>query len=329
MQARLALAALALAVAAPAGADEERARDRVGGSAPSGERALPAASSSSHSGPSYSSDSSSRSEGRSSPTLAQRRHPRAGTGRGDRGHSGRGGYYGRPGYYDYWWPYGFYGYGYYGYYGYYGNYGYAPYSRGYRHYSDAGAVRVKVEPKKARVYVDGYYAGIADDFDGLFQRLYLAPGRHQIVLRLEGYRSQSFRVYVPLGHTIKIHHDMVRGSGEGAEETVGDPVLYGRGLEDEDWDDRGRRARDERRDDEGEDEAEGSFGTLQLDVRPGDASIYVDGRFRGLAREQARLRLAPGRHRIEVVRPGFRTIEREVVVEEGQTAEVSVELERS
>ena len=32
-------------------------------------------------------------------------------------------------------------------------------------------------PSEARVYVDGYYAGTVDDFDGLFQRLNVSPGR--------------------------------------------------------------------------------------------------------------------------------------------------------
>ena len=34
------------------------------------------------------------------------------------------------------------------------------------HYDDSAAVRVQVQPDQTRVYVDGYYAGIADDFDG-------------------------------------------------------------------------------------------------------------------------------------------------------------------
>ena len=33
------------------------------------------------------------------------------------------------------------------------------------------AVRLEVTPKEAEVYVDGYYAGIVDDFNGTFQRL--------------------------------------------------------------------------------------------------------------------------------------------------------------
>ena len=35
----------------------------------------------------------------------------------------------------------------------------------------ASSVRVEVTPREAKVYVDGYFAGIVDDFDGTFQRL--------------------------------------------------------------------------------------------------------------------------------------------------------------
>src|ERR1035437_4172470 len=37
-------------------------------------------------------------------------------------------------------------------------------------YDTAAQVHLKVTPRDAAVYVDGYYAGIVDDFDGLFQR---------------------------------------------------------------------------------------------------------------------------------------------------------------
>ena len=69
-------------------------------------------------------------------------------------------------------------------------------------------------------------------------------------------------------------------------------------------------------------------GRLELSIRPEDASVYVDGAFRGSAREASTLRLAPGRHRIEIVRPGYKTLEREVEVAPGQPTASKVELEK-
>ena len=83
---------------------------------------------------------------------------------------------------------------------------------------DRGAIRVLVDPADTRVYVDGYYAGVVDDFDGLFQRLHLAPGRHEISLKLGGYKTHRVRVYVGSGSTLKLDHEMEEGAGETFED---------------------------------------------------------------------------------------------------------------
>ena len=79
---------------------------------------------------------------------------------------------------------------------------------------------------------------------------------------------------------------------------------------------------DERREDVG------ARGDLRLDVRPDDASVYVDDRFLGSTRELRTLALPPGPHRVEVVRPGFRTVERTVQVRPEAQATVVIELIR-
>ena len=76
------------------------------------------------------------------------------------------------------------------------------------------------------------------------------------------------------------------------------------------------------------DDANHESGRLQLEVRPDDATVYVDDEFRGTAREATSLVLAPGRHLIELVRPGFAIERREVTVVGGQTSDVLVELQR-
>jgi hypothetical protein len=308
-----------------------------GGSSSAGERHGGGTHSSS--GGSSSSSSSSSGGDHSSPpsSAAERRHPRPGTGTGDRfygrsNYYGTSSYYGRRYYYDTYDPFF---YGYYGYSPFYysGAYGYAPYY--YRgRYRDSGSLRVIVDPEQTRVYVDGYYAGIADDFDGIFQRLSIPPGRHEIALKLDGYRTHKFRVYVPVEQTIKIHHVMERGTGEAMDEVVGE-AEYRRDDEDRDRDD-GRHGRDEGRygrsgrddDPEEDDRDSAEAATVRLELKPSDASVYVDGEFRGSGRRAETLRLAPGRHRIEVVRPGYRTVEREIDVRAGENTRVEIELTR-
>jgi hypothetical protein len=67
-------------------------------------------------------------------------------------------------------------------------------------------------------------------------------------------------------------------------------------------------------------------GRVRLEVRPEDASVYVDDAFRGNGRETKFLTLRAGRHSIELVRPGFEVARREVDVVRGETSDVLVEL---
>jgi hypothetical protein len=188
---------------------------------------------------------------------------------------------------------------------------------------ESGSVRVLVDPAEARVYVDGYYAGTVDDFDGLFQRLRVSPGRHEIALKLEGHKTYRTRLYVAPDSTVKLHYEMEKGSGETFEDLTKDvPASEGR-----------REAEQEARWRESESQAQADErvalgGRLKLTVEPADASVYVDGAFRGSAREASELRLPAGRHRVEVVRPGYRTVDREVDIAPGEATELRIELER-
>ena len=69
-------------------------------------------------------------------------------------------------------------------------------------------MRIEVTPRDAEVYVDGYYAGTVDDFDGTFQRLHTTPGGHAITLHLEGYRTVTRNIYVTPADTFKLQLTM-------------------------------------------------------------------------------------------------------------------------
>jgi hypothetical protein len=139
------------------------------------------------------------------------------------------------GWYMYPWSWGSYGYGYpdcgYGGYGmgyfyynpfgwnYYGNCGYygsgmygAEYggygpsygggSVGYGQYQSRGGLRLKVKPTNARVYVDGYYAGKVDQFDGSRQQLEIERGKHKIEISALGYAPVVFEIEIKAYETI-------------------------------------------------------------------------------------------------------------------------------
>jgi hypothetical protein len=58
-----------------------------------------------------------------------------------------------------------------------------------------------VTPRDAEVYVDGYYAGNVDDYDGSFQRLRVEPGEHEIAIFRDGYRAFRQKVYLARDNT--------------------------------------------------------------------------------------------------------------------------------
>jgi hypothetical protein len=67
---------------------------------------------------------------------------------------------------------------------------------------------------------------------------------------------------------------------------------------------------------------------LLLEIVPEDASVWIDGEFAGPARELGRVTVPPGRHHIEVVRPGFRSHAEEVDLQPESVSTLRIELQR-
>jgi hypothetical protein len=211
-------------------------------------------------------------------------------------------------------------------------------------------VQTKVKPNQTQVYVDGYYAGIVDDFDGTFQKLYLPPGEHEIELRLDGHRGHRQSLMVNSGTNYKIHHQMEPlAPGETAppapepsrperyeeSERAQPPPVERR--EPPPREERYRREeprvppkedvvpRDDRRP---APPTSGSFGMLTLRVQPGDANVIIDGELWGSLEgfEQMAIHLPAGRHRIEIRRPGFQPFVTEVDIRPGEATPLNVKL---
>ncbi len=52
------------------------------------------------------------------------------------------------------------------------------------------------------MYLDGYFVGKVDDFDGIFQRLKVDYAPHRIEVRAEGFEPLVFEVRPQPGRTI-------------------------------------------------------------------------------------------------------------------------------
>ena len=105
----------------------------------------------------------------------------------------------------------------------YGNYGYSGYGNGgggfyggvyrsgrsYGSYYDIGELRLRVTPRHAQVFVDGYYAGIVDDYDGILQSLKMETGPYHIEIISPGYETLEFDVRINPGQKINYRGDLI------------------------------------------------------------------------------------------------------------------------
>ena len=230
--------------------------------------------------------------------------------------------------------------------GYYGRHG-APYERA------MGAIDVDVRPDDAIVFVNGQPVGEADELDGFPRYLWLEEGTYDIAVYLPGYQTLFRQVTIYPGLVIDIDDALQPGeaihpddygptSTEIRDERLRQEVeKRARAAEIET--ERAEIERTVRESLERSRDAEraearpapsgdaADIGRLVLDIDPPDAAVYLDGYFLGLGGDVSQLRagfvLEPGDHRLEVSRPGFRTRDLAVTLDEGERLEIVVEME--
>ncbi len=200
-----------------------------------------------------------------------------------------------------------------------------------RGYDRGGSVRLQVSPREAEVFVDGYFAGTVDDFDGVFQRLNIEPGEHEVLVYLSGYKPFSQRFYLQPGKSFNVRHTMeplapgesapprpearpftARGQGSGPGQGPSDNRSRGGGA--------GGRGR--------QGGAADGFGSLSLRVQPADAEVLIDGEpwQSSQGDEPLVVQLGSGTHEIEIRKEGYRTYLTEIPLGSGQSRTLNVSL---
>ena len=140
------------------------------------------------------------------------------------------------------------------------------------------------------VWIDGEYIGYVKELKG-DKKVLLLPGKHEIVIRQAGYTDFTQEVLVEPGQlqTIQVKMQLLPGAKT--------PYVT---------------------------------SELKVTVQPRRAAVFLDGSYVGHASELGgkfhSLLVSPGRHKINVELPGYRTFETEVEVIAGQKSEVKTEL---
>ena len=203
-----------------------------------------------------------------------------------------------------------------------------------RRYAEA---RLQITPKQAEVYIDGYYVGTVDDFDGIFQRLDVPPGEHELEVYLDGYKPFRQKVLFRAGETVKIRAALEPlAPGEAAEpRPVATPPAGGQYPQGQyppppgqypppaagrtrPLPERGAEARPD----------SSNFGTLAIRVQPSDAVVTIDGERWDSPEGGSRLlvQLAPGPHRVDVRKDGFKSYSTSITIRPGATETLNVSL---
>ena len=156
-----------------------------------------------------------------------------------------------------------------------------------------GEVRFEGASKVERdsgVWIDGGYVGFLKELKG-DKKVVLLPGEHQLEVRQSGYDNFVRKIVVEPGQVQIVQVVMHLSPGAHAPDVI---------------------------------------ATLKVTVQPGRAAVFLDGQYIGHASELGgavhSLSISPGKHRIKVELPGYRTFETEVNLLRGQKSEVKTEL---
>jgi hypothetical protein len=140
------------------------------------------------------------------------------------------------------------------------------------------------------VWIDGEYIGYVKELKG-DKKVLLLPGKHQVAVRQAGYTDFTQEVVVEPGQMQTIQVKMQSLPGAKTPDVTSE---------------------------------------LKVTVQPKRAAVFLDGNYVGHASELGgkfhSLLVSPGKHKIKIELPGYRTFETEVDVLAGQKSEVKTEL---
>ena len=147
----------------------------------------------------------------------------------------------------------------------------------------------KVE-KNAGVWVDGNYVGYLKELKGN-KKIMLLPGEHEIAVRQSGYDDYIKKLVVEPGQVHVVNAVLLKSPRATAPEVT---------------------------------------ATLKLNIEPKRAAVFLDDKFVGHAAEFGgkfrSMLISPGKHRIKVELPGYRTYDTEINLLAGQKTEVKTVL---
>lgn len=150
-----------------------------------------------------------------------------------------------------------------------------------------GATKVE---KDSGVWIDGQYVGFLKELKG-DKKIVLLPGEHEIVIRQSGYKDFARKIVVEPRQIQLVRVKMEKDARAQYPSVTAE---------------------------------------LKLNIVPERAAVFLDDAYVGHASEFGgafrSMLISPGKHRIKIALPGYRTFETEVNLIVGQKCEIKTEL---
>jgi hypothetical protein len=145
--------------------------------------------------------------------------------------------------------------------------------------------------KDSGVWVDGQYVGYLKELKG-DKKIVLLPGDHEIAIRQSGYQDFTRKVLVEPAQVQVVAVRMLK-----------DPKAVYPGA---------------------------NAAILKFDITPERSAVFLDDAYIGHASDFGgalhSMAVIPGKHRVKIDLPGYRTFETEITVFPGQKAEIKTDL---
>jgi len=149
--------------------------------------------------------------------------------------------------------------------------------------------KTKLE-RDSGVWIDGNYVGYLKELKGS-KKVTLLPGQHEVVVRQSGYQDYVEKIVVEPGQKRLVSVTMHLAPRASVPEIT---------------------------------------STLKLNIKPKRAAVFLDEKFVGHAADFGgafrSMKISPGKHRIRVELPGYRTFDTEINLLANQESEVKTEL---
>lgn len=149
--------------------------------------------------------------------------------------------------------------------------------------------KTKLE-RESGVWIDGNYVGYLKELKGS-KKVTLLPGQHEVVVRQSGYQDYVEKIVVEPGQKRLVSVTMHLAPRASVPEIT---------------------------------------STLKLKIKPKRAAVFLDEKFVGHAADFGgafrSMKISPGKHRIRVELPGYRTFDTEINLLANQESEIKTEL---